>query len=595
MRWYGVAIAIGVLCAAVRVDADAVMRVTFTPTSRAQIAIWLETADGEFVETLKLTHATALRGIGNRPGALQMNSGFRWPYGRRESVLPVWAHRRATAEPLFPRVIFQNRWSEGNASRDTSDYSYDDYFCLSFDTGLSKQEALDAVSCASIFSSDKGRYITQDDVDRGYAEPFEIAPGVETLRPLSLYSLYPPRRDLLAAEIYDHPDVLLYAEDARAAMPSIDAVSMATPAGDTPFAFQWFIPEELPQGDYVLYVEVHTEGDHNVFYSPKTLPTPGTSRSVPSIHWDFWARVYGYPYRGQPSVVYAVPITLDGRHAQNSVRRPVGHSVLHGLVGEIVPMNPTINDDPEDHPGSGADRLRASPRGDRLHVELEFFEPEQCQGALPFADEIFGAPYEDERHSHRFATVGFTPREGSVPVFDWEVVVSREPILDEEDFERATAANRAELDTVSLALCEIDEETRARACPEPDVPLVFDIGQLQFLTTYHVGIRAQDYCGRKGPIATTQVTTTAIHYTTVSPCFVATAAYGSPLAEEIDVLRRFRDEILLTNALGRAFVDVYYEHGPALAAWIAEDEDRRSAARALLSPIVALLEAIYED
>ncbi len=35
-------------------------------------------------------------------------------------------------------------------------------------------------------------------------------------------------------------------------------------------------------------------------------------------------------------------------------------------------------------------------------------------------------------------------------------------------------------------------------------------------------------------------------------CFVATAAYGTPLASEIDPLRIWRDGMLLDNALGTA-------------------------------------------
>ena len=42
------------------------------------------------------------------------------------------------------------------------------------------------------------------------------------------------------------------------------------------------------------------------------------------------------------------------------------------------------------------------------------------------------------------------------------------------------------------------------------------------------------------------------------------------------------------NAIGRALVAAYYEIGPSLADAIRDDEDRRSAARTMLAPIVAL-------
>src|SRR5690606_24544226 len=154
---------------------------------------------GEFLQTVRLTEAVARRGIGNRPGASQMNSGFRWPYGRREGALPIWATRRAHAEgaQLFRRVIFQNRTTEGLASRTSADSTPDNYYCLSFTTTLSRKEALDAVSCASVFSSDKGRFITEADLGAGYAEPYErVGTEEPMMRSLSLHSLYPPRRDV---------------------------------------------------------------------------------------------------------------------------------------------------------------------------------------------------------------------------------------------------------------------------------------------------------------------------------------------------------------------------------------------------------------
>ena len=72
----------------------------------------------------------------------------------------------------------------------------------------------------------------------------------------------------------------------------------------------------------------------------------------------------------------------------------------------------------------------------------------------------------------------------------------------------------------------------------------------------------------------------------MSPCFVATAAYGSPLAAEVSVLRRARDRYLMTNEVGRALVSAYYAAGPVLADSIREHEGLRAVARRVISPAV---------
>ena len=69
-------------------------------------------------------------------------------------------------------------------------------------------------------------------------------------------------------------------------------------------------------------------------------------------------------------------------------------------------------------------------------------------------------------------------------------------------------------------------------------------------------------------------------------CFVATAAFGADWATEVQVLRDFRDELLLTNAIGRRLVRLYYAHGPGAAALLNEHENFKPVVRAALMPIV---------
>src|SRR5262249_36600880 len=47
-------------------------------------------------------------------------------------------------------------------------------------------------------------------------------------------------------------------------------------------------------------------------------------------------------------------------------------------------------------------------------------------------------------------------------------------------------------------------------------------------------------------------------------CFIATAAFGTPMAQEVQILCAFRDQYLLTNWLGQAFIALYYRYSPPL-------------------------------
>ena len=69
-------------------------------------------------------------------------------------------------------------------------------------------------------------------------------------------------------------------------------------------------------------------------------------------------------------------------------------------------------------------------------------------------------------------------------------------------------------------------------------------------------------------------------------CFIATAAYGSPLDSHVAALRAFRDTYLLTNRPGKSFVDFYYRHSPPLARLIARRPALRTMTRWALTPVV---------
>jgi len=75
-------------------------------------------------------------------------------------------------------------------------------------------------------------------------------------------------------------------------------------------------------------------------------------------------------------------------------------------------------------------------------------------------------------------------------------------------------------------------------------------------------------------------------------CFIATAAYGTSTAAEIDVLRAFRDEVLLESSLGSQLVNLYYEVSPPVADFISEHDVLRTLVRELLvDPVAWLVEA----
>jgi Tol biopolymer transport system component len=72
-------------------------------------------------------------------------------------------------------------------------------------------------------------------------------------------------------------------------------------------------------------------------------------------------------------------------------------------------------------------------------------------------------------------------------------------------------------------------------------------------------------------------------------CFIATACYGSPMAEDVQVLRNFRDQYLMKNPAGRIFVRLYNRYGPIVADFIQDKESLKIIIRQFLRPIIWLV------
>jgi hypothetical protein len=65
-------------------------------------------------------------------------------------------------------------------------------------------------------------------------------------------------------------------------------------------------------------------------------------------------------------------------------------------------------------------------------------------------------------------------------------------------------------------------------------------------------------------------------------CFIATAVFDSPYANEVIILREFRDNWLLTFRLGEAFVNFYYWASPPIANQIAKRKILKEITKSIL-------------
>ncbi|HEY5928123.1 MAG TPA: fibronectin type III domain-containing protein [Kofleriaceae bacterium] len=502
----------------------------FLPTDALQIVAWIEQPSGTYVDTLYITQKTGRFGMGNRPGRADFNTG-----SLMGDTFPYG--RRDQTFPVwahrhgheFPLVVFQNG-DDDNLSHPFAQSSPEDPppYCRPIQP---TEMEFDAGTCASAAFTDKGMFSMFSD-ER---------------------SLYPPRSDLQRRP-EDSPSVDLF----RATNP-FDSVSRATPLGGVPATASWAAPQRVDFGSYVLFVETSKTYDFNLIYNDTTFPSP---TGIP------WAE-YGMAWRGQPSVVYSVPFTIAMTETSASTDAYIGYSDPGGQTGTLHPPDSTIT---TTTPGSGASRMQlVSDNGSmyrvRVRVKPDFDATAPAAAEAPELTNLTGTTA-----TIAFPAPGDDGTAGMVTGYEIRVRAGG-PI---------TAENFADATPIATLVTPVEPGSQQRV----------DLTGLLPETDYSVGIRPYDNCFNQGPLTVVSFTTPLRQTAEVDWCFVATAAYGSVLANDVTMLRRFRDSVLESSVFGEVAILTYYTFGPSAAGLISESELLRASARAALSPIISWIRGL---
>jgi hypothetical protein len=446
---------------------------------------------------------------------------------------PRWPYgRRVTVFPVwshkqptrFPQVVYRNN-DENGLSHPFSESSPETHFCRPLQTADS---LWDAVTCSSTVYTDKGVF----------------GPDMTG---------YPPRADVIASSGMDSPSVSQYK-----AMNPFDAVSQATPRLGEHAATSWPIPPSLAAGDYVLYMEVSLEQDFNDSYNISNFPSP-PKNEIPYSE-------YGVAYRGQPSVIYKVPFKISSdSETFASTSDYAGYGDPTGIDGAIRPPDATIT---SNLPNSGALRLLLT-SGDnnqmyRLRVDARSEQDFVAPGTP--GDMVVTDPASTNA-TLSFRAPGDDGMIGTVRGYEVRYVVGSGPITDGN----FAAANEVKFNVDVVPAGEVQTLAIKDLLPDTD---------------YTVAVRAYDDCHNTSAMATTTFTTAPRKPGEVDACFIATAAYGSVLANDVEMLRRFRDTLLRHSVLGELAVETYYTFGPPVAGVVGESDLLRASARGILAPIV---------
>ncbi|HEX67457.1 MAG TPA: hypothetical protein ENG13_00100, partial [bacterium] len=78
-----------------------------------------------------------------------------------------------------------------------------------------------------------------------------------------------------------------------------------------------------------------------------------------------------------------------------------------------------------------------------------------------------------------------------------------------------------------------------------------------------------------------------------SGCLIATACFGTPLAEEVKILSCFRDIYLKKTWIGRGFITLYYKYSPCLVEKLEKNLFLKSLIRCWLKWLVQLIARVF--
>ncbi len=449
---------------------------------------------------------------------------------------PRWPYgRRVNTFPVWShrhgqtfKKVVFQDGAEDNLSHSSDQSSAEDHYCRPTLSTEMAWTLCDANTSATPAMTDKGKYSDTDT------------------------SFYPPRADLMRqtcniAPPCDSGDVDMYQT-----ADVFDVISQATPAAGTLAQMSWAVPRGVDAGMYTLYVEVSEESEFNSTYNQTTYPSP-TGISY---------KDYGLAYRGQPSVVYSAPFQIALSDATTTGTDYIGYGDPTGSSGALTPPDATID--------TAAGRLEML-AGQTYRVSVHSHaSDDMIAPAAPDAMSVISVT--GSSALFKFVAPGDDGHTGTVTGYEVRYLANQEMTADNFAAGQLYSAGLQPAAAGTIQTLELDN--------------------LLPLTDYWVGIRAFDECQNESPVAIVHVTTADRAYGEVDACFVATAAYGTAMANDVALLRRFRDAALRQTVLGELGVEVYYTFGPALAGVVGESDMLRNVVRDLLAPIIERVRAL---